>query len=121
MPRNRPGRLRAEQPRASRHGQGREPRIAGLTSAAHAEIRHIERTRGHLAPGDTATALRLWREFVHDPRHRFLDTEARGCTIWECCGDPYQARDSLEAVILAMSRRRGRELRRLIDALDDLW
>lgn len=44
--------------------------------------------------------------------------ESDGCTEWGCCGGPWQAREHLEVVMLAMTRRRARGLRSLVEALD---
>ncbi|MGW1788111.1 hypothetical protein ACWCO0_25625 [Streptomyces tubercidicus] len=59
-----------------------------------------------------------WRSFAYQPNRRLWEYETGGCTEWACCGDPWQAREFLEAVMLAMSRRRSRELRSLVKALD---
>ncbi|WP_059006854.1 hypothetical protein [Streptomyces specialis] len=119
MPRRRPGRVRGEQ--RLRLRDERPPGLAVLSPAACAEISRIERRRNYLWPGVTATALRHWRGFVHDPSHRLRVDDDGGCGVWECCGDPFEARDFLEAVMLAMSRPRRRELRAVVDRLDDLY
>lgn len=117
MPRRRPGRVRAGLPRR-RRARDDIGLIRGLSSAAQAEIRRIEHQKTYLWPGSTWSALVRWRSFVHHPNRRLWDYESIGCTDWACCGDPQQAREFLEAVILAMSRRRSRELRSLVEALD---
>ncbi|GAA3195644.1 MULTISPECIES: hypothetical protein [Streptomyces] len=68
----------------------------------------------------TAAALLLWRDFVRDPARR-LWTEDSGCGEWGCCGSPLEARAFLEGVLRGMSRRRSRELRAVVDALDDAY
>ncbi|PZG26138.1 hypothetical protein C1I98_34125 [Spongiactinospora gelatinilytica] len=70
-------------------------------------------------PGSVESAFIRWRAFVHQPNRRLWDYDQAGCTEWACCGDPAQSRDHLEAVMLSMSRRRARELRTLVKALDD--
>ncbi|MEU3862936.1 hypothetical protein AB0F03_37610 [Streptomyces sp. NPDC028722] len=92
--------------------------IHGLSSAALAEARRIERQKKYLWSGSIGSAMVRWRSFVHQPNRRLWDYESGGCTEWACCGDPWQTREHLEAVVLAMSRRRARELRNLVDALD---
>ncbi|WP_226961940.1 MULTISPECIES: hypothetical protein [Streptomyces] len=95
---------------------------SGLSRAALAEILHIERTRNYLWAGGTAEALRRWRTFVREPGHRLWDERTNGgCLIWACCGDPFEAREFLESVMRALSRRSARELRALVEPLDDLY
>ncbi|AGS67149.1 hypothetical protein B446_33715 [Streptomyces collinus Tu 365] len=117
MPRRRPGRVRAELPRRRRKHDDTTA-IRGLSSAALAEVRRIQRQKKYLWPGSIESAMVRWRSFVHQPNRRLLEYQSDGCTEWACCGDPRQAREFLEAVILAMSRRRSRELRSLVEALD---
>lgn len=117
MPRKRLGRVRAELPRRPRM-QDDITTIHGLSSKALAEIRRIERQKKYLWPGSIGSAMVRWRSFVHQPNQRLWDYESDGCTEWACCGDPWQAREYLEAVMLAMTRRRARELRSLVEALD---
>ena len=81
--------------------------MPGLSGAAHAEVRRTELRKKYLWPGATAACLERWRSFVHQPYHRIWHFAAEGCTEWACCGDPREARAYLEAVILAMSRRRA--------------
>lgn len=95
--------------------------INGLSSRALSEISYLERTRRYLWPGSTEVALRMWRGFVHSPYRRLWVDNDSGCGIWECCGAPWEARQMLEAVMLNLSRRRARELHRLIDPLDELY
>src|ERR1700732_4241050 len=120
MPRRRLGLVRADLPRRPRPHDGTAT-IRGLSAQALAEIGRIERTRGYLWPGAVAAAMRHWRSFVHNPyRQLWVDNDG-GCGIWECCGSPWEAREMLEAVLLNLSRRRARELHRLIDPLDELY
>ncbi|WP_200926605.1 hypothetical protein [Sphaerimonospora mesophila] len=92
--------------------------IPGLSSAALAEVRRIERQKKYLRPGSVGAAFARWRIFVHEPNRHLWDYESGGCTEWACCGDPWQAREYLEAVMSAMSRRRARELRSSVESLD---
>ncbi|WP_241268034.1 hypothetical protein [Streptomyces chrestomyceticus] len=92
--------------------------IHGLSPAALAEVRRIERQKKYLGPGSIGSAMVRWRSFVHQPNRRLWDYESGGCTEWACCGDPWRAREHLEAVMLSMSRRRARELRSLVETLD---
>ncbi|MFF3767567.1 hypothetical protein ACFYYR_26290 [Streptomyces sp. NPDC001922] len=120
MPRNRPGQVRARQ--RPRTPLTRRPVIAGLSSAALAEVARVEHSRNHLWAGVTADALAMWGAFVRRPYHRLWTPHEDGaCGIWECCGNPYEAREFLESVILGMYRRRARELRAVVDRLDTLY
>ena len=94
--------------------------IDGLSPAALAEVARAETPRKDLWQGGTAEALRLWRDFVRGPRRRGEEIEGR-CLAWACCGDPFEARDFLEDVMLAVSRRARRQLRALVDPLDDRY
>ncbi|MCK1813864.1 hypothetical protein MTQ13_06170 [Streptomyces sp. XM4011] len=118
MPRSRPGRVRAGLPRRPRPGE-RDRTIPGLSGAALAEIRRVERRDTRLWPGSAGWAWERWRDFVRHPARRQWDLYESGvCTEWACCGDPWEARERLDTVMAAMSRRGARELRRLIDTLD---
>ena len=92
-----------------------------MSSKAWAELVTLERTRGYLWPGATASALAVWRAFVRLPNRRTWDSDDPGsCGIPECCGpDPVDARLRLEGVLTAMSRRNGRALRRIVHELDE--
>ncbi|WP_091598747.1 hypothetical protein [Amycolatopsis lurida] len=85
----------------------------GFSPALAAELTRLERSRNYLGPGATRTALRLWREFLTNPYWR-LRVDSEGCGVWECCGDPWQAREMLEGVVLALPARVAKELRRHI-------
>ncbi|MEO3978040.1 hypothetical protein [Streptomyces sp. CAU 1734] len=120
MPRRRPGRVRAEQ--WQRHPLTHRVTITGLSAPARAEVARVERSRNFLWPGVTADSLRLWKEFVRQPyRKLWSEYENGSCGIWECCGNPFEAREFLDAVVHGMSRRRARELRLLVDRLDDSY
>ncbi|MDQ8701253.1 hypothetical protein RCO28_01960 [Streptomyces sp. LHD-70] len=92
--------------------------ITGLSPAALAEIVRLERSRNYLWPGAAESSLLVWARFVRTAHHRLWVDNDGGCRIWECCGDPYLARDLLEGLMLAMSPRRGRELRRVVEPYD---
>lgn len=117
MPRRRPGRVRAELPRVRRPYDDVTV-IPGLSAPALGEVRRIERLKKYLWPGSVGGALVRWRKFVHEPTRRLAYYNEGRCHRWECCGDPWQAREYLEAVMHAMSPRRARELCRIVDALD---
>lgn len=120
MPRRRPGRVRAAAPRRPRRHDDTTA-IRGLSSAATAEVRRIERQKKYLWPGSVGAAVVRWRSFVDEPSRRLWEYETSGCTEWACCGDPWEAREHLEVVMLSMSRRRARELRSLVEALDERY
>jgi hypothetical protein len=111
--------VRAERRLRPRPGDHR-PVIPGLSAPALAEVARAELTRNYLWPGVTTVAVRRWRAFVRSRPRRLWDGDT-GCGEWECCGSPWEAREFLEGVIRTMSRRRARELRRLVGELDDLY
>ncbi|WP_410576873.1 hypothetical protein [Amycolatopsis sp. lyj-108] len=108
MPRRAPARVRRGL-RLRRPAELRDP--WDFSPALAAGIARLERSRNYLGPGATRTALRLWREFTVDP-YRRLRVDTEGCGVWECCGDPRQAREMLEGVLLALPARAAKELRR---------
>ncbi|MGW1163796.1 hypothetical protein ACWD48_37675 [Streptomyces sp. NPDC002519] len=77
MPRSRPGRVRAELPRRRRTHDDITA-IRGLSSAALAEVRRIERQKKYLWPGSTGSAMVRWRSFVKStcerPGREYLTT-----------------------------------------------
>jgi hypothetical protein len=120
MPRRRPARVRADLPHG-RRAQDDVTIIQGLSFVALAEVRRLERQKKYLWPGAIGAAMVRWRSFVHQPNRRLWEYDDDGCTEWACCGDPWQAREFLEAVMCSMSRRRARELRELVAVLDELY
>ncbi|AYG85303.1 hypothetical protein DWB77_07520 [Streptomyces hundungensis] len=119
------GPCRVDGPGVSAPSSGRGtglPPIAGLSPPALAEVARVERNRNYLWPGVTAESVRIRRGFVRDPyRNLWSEYEDGGCGVWECCGSPFEAREFLDAVIHGMSRRRARELRFLVDQLDNSY
>lgn len=124
MPRRRPARVRAGLPRHPRRRRWRSDttNIDGLSAAALAEVRRAERRNTYLMPGKVGSALKRWKHFVHkSDRYKWAAYErdiSPGCP---CCeeDDPWTARELLESAMRSMSRRRARELRRLVTALDE--
>jgi hypothetical protein len=110
--------MRAELP-PRRHRLDRDTVIPGLSSAAIGEVRRVEREKKYLLWGEVGEAFACWERFMHSPARRLLP-RYRGelCDEFRCCFDPWQSREYLEAVMRSMSRRRARELRRIVDALD---
>ena len=121
MPRRRPGQMRAALAQRRRHPGPGTSRISGLSPKVVAEIGRLEVTRSYLWPGMIAIAVRQWDGFVPNPYRRLWVDDDGGCGYWECCMDPWLARDFTEGVLLGMSRRRAREFRRFVDRLDVLY
>lgn len=67
--------------------------------------------------------MRRWKRFVHQSaRSTWTGWEDGGPYMGcPCCSelDPWTAREYLEWAMQSMSRRRSRELRRLVTALDE--
>lgn len=96
--------------------------VRGLSPYALASIARLEWTRDDLWPGKVGAALRMWRGFVRNPYRRlWVDYPDGGCGIFECCGSPWEARELLEVVMTSMSERSSRELRRIVDRLDEMY
>ena len=103
---------------ACRRSRQAQPHIDGLSSRAQADIARFELTRNHLCPGDVATAVRLWREYVHRPARQVLRDDEWGSAYDYCCGDPREARALLDRVMRGLPRRSARELRSLVGRFD---
>lgn len=79
-------------------------------------ISRLERER--LWEGAVAQALRRWSQLAHSPRRAFSD----GCGCPLC--DPFsttEVRAVLELALHALPSRAARELRVLVEPLDDLF
>ena len=98
----------------------RPTELDGFSHRFLSDIVRLELNRGYLWPTAVQSSLRLWAEFVHNPYHR-LWVEHIGCGIWECCGNPHEARELLDFVARALPRRSARELRKRLEKLDDLY
>jgi len=121
MPRKRPAEVRASV-RVRRRQDLRTSMIAGLSPYALAVIGRLEVTRDDLWPGKVSAALRMWAHFVRHPYRRlWVDYADGGCGIFECCGSRWEARDILELVMRSMSERSARELRRVVERLDEMY
>ncbi|WP_235619283.1 hypothetical protein [Embleya scabrispora] len=58
--------------------------------------------------------MRLWRDHVHRSERQLWHDYEWANVHWYCCGNPWEARALLDAVMHAMSPRGARELRRII-------
>ncbi|MER5941640.1 hypothetical protein ABT121_30485 [Streptomyces sp. NPDC001928] len=89
-----------------------------MSSRALAEVRRLERSRNHLQPGAVSAAIHLWKEYVHLPERQQWHDYEWGNVHWYCCGNPFEARALLDAVMQAISPRSARELRRIVSRID---
>jgi hypothetical protein len=81
-------------------------------------LRRLERAR--FWPESTAEAFSHWKGLAHGPLRRVADPFPGGrCGIAECGCDPGYFRDHLERVLHALPKKSARELRVLVQALDD--
>jgi hypothetical protein len=94
--------------------------LDGFSERFIADIVRLELSRGYLWPTAVLSALQHWTEFVHNPYRRLWDVDVDGCGRWECCADPYEARQLLDFVARALPRKSAGELRERLKALDDL-
>ncbi|MFJ9148569.1 hypothetical protein ACIRP7_10905 [Streptomyces sp. NPDC102270] len=95
----------------------RYPAIDGLSARCMADLRRLERSRSFLE--DTAEAFRRWKALAHGPLRLIADpATAQRCGIPGCCDVGY-FRDHLEAVLHALPKKSGRELRAVLTPLDD--
>ena len=94
--------------------------LDGFSERFIADAARLELSRGYLWPTAVQSSLELWAGFVRDPAHR-LWVHNIGCGVWECCGDPYEARELLGFVASALPRTSARELRKRLEELDSLY
>lgn len=116
MPRRRPSQLRAERRlRPQRHGLS-EPGLARGSSTLAGAVARLERDR--LWSGAVAQALQRWSRVAHRPALAF--SGGCGCPL---CNPIYTAdeRAVLELALHALPSRAARELRDLVDPLDELY
>lgn len=117
MPRSRPSRLRAECRRYRQRSSGvSEPGLARGSSRLAGAISRLESDR--LWPGAVAQALRRWSQLAHRPSRAL--SEGCGCPL---C-DPFfttEVRAVLEVALHALPSRTARELRGLVEPLDELY
>lgn len=90
-------------------------RVSAATSRA---IREFERARSD--PGLVAQSLRTWSRFVHGPA-RAIVADLRYTDDWHDADDPFTARCMLRTALTAMPRKAARELRTLLEPLDERY
>ncbi|SDD85045.1 hypothetical protein [Glycomyces harbinensis] len=116
MPRRPPARVRAQQPRRLSPWRATFlPRIPGASGALQAAVVRLEHADARLTPGDIAQAFTQWRRWVHRPV-RQLSTGAGSCPC-PSCGT--WSREVLERTAHRLPPRQARELRRLLEPLDE--
>ncbi|WP_434450915.1 hypothetical protein [Lentzea sp. E54] len=95
--------------------------LDGFSDRFLSDIVRLELSRGYLWPTAVQSSLRHWTEFVHTPYRRLWDYDENGCGFWDCCGNPFEARELLDFVARALPRKSAKELRRRLTELDDLY
>lgn len=119
MPRRRPGQVRAALPHRRRLDDLLTPAIPGLSPRLCAEIGRLKDPDDRLWPDTVLDALRLWQGFVCHPYRRLWAEDE--CGHWECCPDPWQAREILDEALHSLPRRAQAEFRRFVAAIDELY
>jgi hypothetical protein len=95
--------------------------LDSFSSRFLSDIARLELSRNYLWPTAVQSSLRIWLAFVHRPHRRLWVEDDGGCGIWECCGDPFEARELLDFVARALPRKSAKELRKRLDELDALY
>ena len=113
MARRSPGSLRV-QSRSAGHVAGTIRPIDGLSSRTNAAIVRLQLR--HPGIGSVATALASYRRAVRRPG-RWLDLRLDRCPCPSC--DPVDQRDVLEEALRRLPPAASRELRRIVNALDE--
>ncbi|MGC4870081.1 hypothetical protein ACLQ3B_32100 [Micromonospora sp. DT53] len=90
--------------------------LHGISGKAVADVVRLERHHNRLHPGDVGRALRGWTDKARGPARDLLD-EFGGCP----CGCTSDHRRLLDIALRSLTGRTARELRRVVDAADDLF
>ncbi len=96
-------------------------RDSGFSPRLRADVDELEHDRNYLWPTAVESSFRRWAHSVREPYRRLWDRGVDGCGVWNCCGDPYEARELLDFVARALPRKSARELRERLEPLDDLY
>ncbi|MCI4061990.1 hypothetical protein MRQ36_05185 [Micromonospora sp. R77] len=90
--------------------------LPGMSGKIVADIVRLERRDSRLRPGDIHRALHGWTDTARGPA-RQLREDFGGCP----CGCTLDHREVLDIALGALPRRAARQLRRAVDAADDLF
>ncbi|GAA2627445.1 hypothetical protein GCM10010411_75710 [Actinomadura fulvescens] len=118
MARRPPGQVRVNLPRRLRPGQGRTI-VSGVSARAQSEIAKFE--DACLWPAAIADAVMRWSGTVHGPARSLTVPEFRGCGVEACCPPDTHPRKLLAQALRGLPPSGSRELRRLVQPLDDLY
>ncbi len=113
MPRRQPGSLR-RRTAITRSPWIRYRDVPGLSGPANAAVRLLEGQRW--LPGMVAAAIGVWGVHAYGSRRRWRPWEAE--FTCSCCGEGW-ARLRLEEAIAELPGHAARELRAVVDGLDD--
>jgi hypothetical protein len=113
MARRSPGALRAQSRQAGHVASTIRP-IDDLSSRTNAAVIRLQLRNPDI--GSVATALAGYRRAVRRPG-RWLDLRLDGCPCPSC--DPVYQRDVLEDALCRLPPTASRELRRIVNALDE--
>lgn len=92
--------------------------MARVSAATSRAIREFERARSH--PGLVAQSLHAWSRFVHGPA-RAIVADLTYTDDWHDADDPVTARYMLRMALAALPGKAARELRTLLEPLDELY
>jgi hypothetical protein len=120
MPRSRPSAIRAHLSRRADDTRPvpRRTVVPGVGTATAAAILRWESTHPYLAVGSVARALSVWSRLAQGPLRRLIDELKPACC--PCCAQGPEQRDILQAALVGVPARHARDLRRLVDSMDDL-
>ena len=89
--------------------------VRGMSSRLLADIRRLEESRPDLWPCAIESSLRLWTGYLRNPYRHLLDLDSdANCGVYECCGNPLEARHLLSKVMSALPGPSAKELRRFV-------
>jgi hypothetical protein len=110
--------VRVNLPRSLHPGRGSKV-VPGVSTRGHGEIAEFEDSS--LWPGAIADAITRWSRTGHGPARRLTVPEYGSCGVEECCPSDTHPRKLLERALRGLAVSASRELRRLVQPLDDLY
>jgi hypothetical protein len=112
MPRRRPDQVGAVRRHKMPPGQTVSV-VTGVSARTQSDISRFEDTR--LSPGEVAAAVAGWARMVRAPVRRLV--VSGGCEVYGCCDH----RRTLEQALRVLPPRSGRELRCVVQPLDEIY
>lgn len=92
-----------------------------MSTRLRVALSQLEHPDDRYWPGTLLIAIRQWQRFVRYRYRRLWIEDDGGCGYWECCTDPWKAREVLDEALFALPHHHQAEFRQFLAALDDLY